>query len=241
MSGIKGVPMAVESSGKLDIPRIKAICFDVDGTLRDTDEQYIGRVGVLLNPFRLFFPNRNTAGAARSLVMRFEDPVNGLFSWADRLGLDGPLHRIVELGNPWQRRKKRPGYYQLVPDIHPALEKMAKKFKLAVITVRSSRSTRGFLELTDLARYFKFTASGQTAPRTKPFPDQIFWVAEKLGIAPENCLMVGDTTIDIRAGKAAGAQTVGVLSGFGEEGELRARGADLILPSVAALPAALGI
>jgi phosphoglycolate phosphatase-like HAD superfamily hydrolase len=42
--------------------------------------------------------------------------------------------------------------------------------------------------------------------------------------------MIGDTTVDIRAGKAAGAQTVGVLCGFGEEEELRRAGADLILP-----------
>ena len=63
--------------------------------------------------------------------------------------------------------------------------------------------------------------------------------------------MVGDTTVDIRAGKAAGAQTVGVLCGFGQEPELRRAGADLILPDTAALaqvllpgtisqPAALG-
>lgn len=41
--------------------------------------------------------------------------------------------------------------------------------------------------------------------------------------------MVGDTTVDIRAGRAAGAQTVGVLSGFGERQELEEAGADVIL------------
>lgn len=41
--------------------------------------------------------------------------------------------------------------------------------------------------------------------------------------------MVGDTTVDIRAGKSAGAQTAGVLCGFGEERELKHFGADLIL------------
>ncbi|MBK7338591.1 MAG: HAD family hydrolase [Saprospirales bacterium] len=41
--------------------------------------------------------------------------------------------------------------------------------------------------------------------------------------------MIGDTTADIRAGKAAGAQTVGVLCGFGEEPELRKMGADEII------------
>jgi phosphoglycolate phosphatase-like HAD superfamily hydrolase len=52
-----------------------------------------------------------------------------------------------------------------------------------------------------------------------------------MGVFPAQCLMIGDTTVDIRAGKAAGAQTVGVLCGFGEEAELRRWGADLILPT----------
>jgi phosphoglycolate phosphatase-like HAD superfamily hydrolase len=47
--------------------------------------------------------------------------------------------------------------------------------------------------------------------------------------------MVGDTTVDIRAGKAAGAQTAGVLCGFGSERELRRAGADLILPTTGQL------
>ena len=66
-------------------------------------------------------------------------------------------------------------------------------------------------------------------------------MAENVGVKPENCLMIGDTTVDMRAGVAAGAQTVGVLSGFGEEEELRKTGADLILNSVADLPAVLSI
>ena len=41
--------------------------------------------------------------------------------------------------------------------------------------------------------------------------------------------MIGDTTIDIRTGVAAGAQTVGVLCGFGTEDELRKTGAELVL------------
>ena len=43
--------------------------------------------------------------------------------------------------------------------------------------------------------------------------------------------MIGDTTVDMRAGKSAGAQIVGVLCGFGEEPELRKKGADMILKS----------
>jgi phosphoglycolate phosphatase-like HAD superfamily hydrolase len=52
-----------------------------------------------------------------------------------------------------------------------------------------------------------------------------------MGVDPGACLMIGDTSFDIRAGRAAGAQTVGVLCGFGQEAELHRQGADLILPT----------
>jgi phosphoglycolate phosphatase len=60
-----------------------------------------------------------------------------------------------------------------------------------------------------------------------------------MGVKAGNCLMIGDTTVDMRAGKAAGAQTVGVLCGFGERPELERTGANLILESTPELVAAL--
>ncbi len=47
--------------------------------------------------------------------------------------------------------------------------------------------------------------------------------------------MIGDTTVDMRAGSSAGTQKVGVLCGFGEEPELRKFGADLILKNTSDL------
>lgn len=229
-----------KATPSLDLKRIKAICLDVDGTLRKTDEQYIARINTLLKPVR-WVSRRNTMPLARSIVTRFEDPVNNLFTLAERLRVHRPLHTIVDVANPWKRRRARPGYYQVVPDVKATVEKLAAHYPLAVISVRGTVGTRHFLEHTELAPYFAHVASGQTTQRSKPMPNQVYWLAEKLGIKPSECLIVGDTTIDIRAGKAAGAQTVGVLSGFGKEDELLAAGANLVLPSLADLPAALGI
>jgi phosphoglycolate phosphatase len=78
-------------------------------------------------------------------------------------------------------------------------------------------------------KYFDAVITGQSAERTKPYPDPILLAAKRMGVKPDECLMIGDTTVDIRAGKSAGAQSVGVLCGFGEEPELRRMGADMIL------------
>jgi phosphoglycolate phosphatase-like HAD superfamily hydrolase len=100
-----------------------------------------------------------------------------------------------------------------------------------VVSARDERSTRLFLDQFSLTGYFAEIVTAVTAEHTKPYPDPLLYAAKKLGVSPENCLMIGDTTVDIRAGKAARAQTVGVLCGFGERPELERKGADLILQS----------
>jgi phosphoglycolate phosphatase len=98
-----------------------------------------------------------------------------------------------------------------------------------------------FLEQYDLVKYFDAIVTGLSAVHTKPYPDPILLAAEKMNVPPENCLMIGDTTVDIRAGKAAGTQTVGVLCGFGEEPELRKMGADEIVKDTTKLLDLLGV
>ncbi len=61
--------------------------------------------------------------------------------------------------------------------------------------------------------------------------------AQALGLAPSQVVMVGDTSLDIRSAKAAGAQAVGVLCGLGMLGDLTQ--ADLILATTADLAAHL--
>ncbi len=119
------------------------------------------------------------------------------------------------------------------------LERLFQTYPLAIVSARDTSSTMQFLDQFNLTHYFARIATDQTCEHTKPFPDPIVWVAKELGVPPEACLMVGDTSVDIRAGKAAGAQTVGVLCGFGEEDELRKYGADLILSSTADLASSI--
>ena len=110
---------------------------------------------------------------------------------------------------------------------------------MAIVTNRGERTTLSFLQEVELADAFQTIASAQTCAHAKPYPDPIQWIADQMGVSPTACLMIGDTTVDILAGKAAGSQTTGVLCGFGEEEELRDSGADLILSSTADLPAIL--
>ena len=109
------------------------------------------------------------------------------------------------------------------------LKQLHGRYPMAVVSARDENGTMAFLEQFDLVKYFDVIVTGLSTKHTKPYPDPVLFAAQKMNVPPENCLMIGDTTVDIRAGKSAGAQTVGVLCGFGEEHELRKMGADMIL------------
>lgn len=215
----------------LDIQRIKALCFDVDGTLSDTDDYYAEKI-VRFFPRFLF---RNPAHTARRLVMWVESPGNALLGFADRIGIDDEMVAVIDWLN--RHRRRPPKKYLIVPGVEEMFKEMQGRYPMSVVSARDENSTMRFLTQFDLCKYFEVIVTGLSAPHTKPYPDPILLAAEKMGVRPEECLMIGDTTVDMRAGKAADAQTVGVLCGFGEEPELRQLGADLILKSTADLPA----
>lgn len=222
----------------LDLSRIRALCFDVDGTLSDTDDLFVEKLAHLLQPFHFLFPKKNVKRVARRIVMATEAPANFLIGLPDTIGLDDKMAVLIDFVYRTLGHKPKKNFL-LVPGVKEMLQEVGKRYPLAVISARDGRTTNVFLEQFDLLPLFKCVVTAQTCKHTKPFPDPILWAAQQMGVLPEACLMVGDTTVDIRAGKAAGAQTVGVLCGFGEEDELRRRSADLILPSTAELSEAL--
>lgn len=214
----------------IDLQRVRGLLFDVDGTLCDTDNHYVSRVmhwmPVLLGDHR--------KRLARRLVMAAETPGNMVFSFLDALGLDAPLIGLIDRINR-SRRLQRPMRMVPVPGVPRMLKSLHGRYPMAVVSARPEPVVRAFLNHHGLSGYFDAVASALTCPRTKPYPDPVHWAAEKLNLSPGQCVMIGDTTVDICAGKAARAQTIGVLCGFGEESELRRFGADAILPSTAAL------
>jgi N-acetyl-D-muramate 6-phosphate phosphatase len=214
----------------LDLARIKALCFDVDGTLSDTDDLYAQKIVDILP--RFLFPN--PMQTARRIVMWVESPGNALLGFADTLGIDDEMMAFIDLIN--RHRKHTLKKFLLVPGVDEMLAHMQGRYSMAIVSARDEKSTMRFLTQFDLCNYFEVIITGLSAPHTKPYPDPILLAAQKMGISPRECLMIGDTTVDMRAGKAAGAQTIGVLCGFGEEDELKQLGADFILRSTSDLP-----
>lgn len=213
----------------LDHARIKALCFDVDGTLNDTDDQFMEQAEPFFKSIRFLLPSQDYKRAARRFVMWAEAPGNALIGLPDMLGFDDQLARLAS----WisQKRKATIRSFRPIDGVIEMLDELHGKYPLSVVSARDEESTREFLRQARIDKYFVSVAGALTVKHTKPYPDPIHWTARQMGVQAKDCLMIGDTTVDIRAGKSAGAQTIGVLCGFGEEHELRRLGADLILES----------
>lgn len=208
------------------LDEIQAWFFDLDGTLMDTDDQ---AVDGLAQRLRILGPSRSQR-SARRLVMLSETPMNWAMTLLDMVGLDSLVFAM--------RRRLSHNVtptFRLIPGVRPLIERLATLGQLAVVSTRSQHDAALFLAQHELAGHFALSATQETTKRLKPHPEPVLYAAKHLGVPPSACVMVGDTTVDVRAARRAGAWAVGVLCGFGEERELWRAGAHMVLGSTAEL------
>lgn len=111
---------------------------------------------------------------------------------------------------------------------------------LGVMTNDSEASARAHLRAARVERAFAFVAGADSGHGAKPAPGPLLAFARAAGVAPSRVVMVGDSPHDLHAGRAAGMQTVAVLTGPADEASLAAL-ADVVLPDIGHLPRWLGL
>ena len=223
----------MNETGSLDFGKVRAVIFDIDGTLSDSDDQMVLKIKGWLKPLRFMLSPRKRQSIARWLVMALESPGNFLYNLFDRFSLDSLMMRWMN--RLTRNRKNRPRKYRIIPGVEEMLRELANGLPLAIVSARDEESSLAFVRQFSLEPFFGIIVTSQTCEHTKPFPEPLLYAAQKLNIEPEHCLMVGDTTVDIRAARLAGMQSLGVLCGFGTRRELLRAGADHILESTAQL------
>lgn len=218
---------------QLDRARVRALLFDVDGTLSDSDDHMTSSLHRRLQFLEKVFKPGSAHRLARWLVLSAETPGNWLLEAADRLSLDGLLASILD--RRAAKADPMPSNFPLIQGILPMLELLSRIYPLAIVSARNEVTTRHFLQVNQLERFFPVVITSQTCRRTKPFADPLHHAAEKLGVPIHHCLMIGDTVTDIRAARAAGAQSLSVLCGFGLKAELMRAGTHEILATTSEL------
>lgn len=209
--------------------RVKAIILDLDGTLVDSRQAY-------LEAARIAFSSIGQRTVSIETVMeipkRFEQGI--------------PIDDLLQGVNVGKfRRTYLKAYYRAVavlakplPGIANSLEKLSEKAKLALTTRREVPSRVVVMQLKEfgLERYFQAVVTGCDKFKPKPSPETLIECSRKLRAKTSECAVVGDSIVDVEAGKRAGAKTVAVLSGIFSRDELKKEKPDLILESVRKLP-----
>jgi HAD superfamily hydrolase (TIGR01509 family) len=214
--------------------QVKALLIDLDGTLVDSSEAYreAGKAGFAAIGF-----NRDDLKTAFEVARRLEQnqPIDDLFK---KFHIEGEVEErfLPAYLNAYYSAvsiKSKP-----LPNAKETLKKLSQHFPLALITLRyvTRKQVREELKHLSLTKYFKTMITALEVKQPKPFPDAFLTAAKRLGVPINQCAIVGDSIVDIQAGKSAGAKTIAVLSGLFSREELGKQKPDLIIKNINSLP-----
>ncbi len=208
------------------MPDVRAVIFDLDGTLVDSLEDIAIALDLALDDHGIARPSRAhvrswIGGGMRNLIARAVLPER----------VESVLARFRE-------------HYAAAPVVHTrlydGLDEVLDRFAahglaLAVLSNKAHALTTRICEVV-LARWRFAPVIGQRDHvALKPAPDAAFEIAGILDVAPAQCAFVGDSAIDIHTAQAAGMLAVGVSWGFRPRSELAAANAALIADAPAEL------
>ena len=209
---------------------IEAILFDLDGTLIKATNRWSFQFATRLASLKRLYPRLNPEAVARILFGAIEAPGNYVLSLLEHLRIDTGFWGLTDR----LRRSKglaahgENAWVTHGPDL---VRVLATRYRLAIVTTRARKTAMSFAEGAGLTESFSAVVTREDVWLMKPHPSPVRKAASLLGVPVGRCLMVGDTTADMKAARRAGAWAIGVLSGLGEEEELVRAGAHLILPS----------
>ena len=98
---------------------------------------------------------------------------------------------------------------RIYPETKPTLAKLTR-YRKAVITNTPADCTRQILQKFDISAYFQTIVTSDDVTHAKPDPEIVFKACEMLQVEPSNVILIGDTTSDVKAGRAAGCTVVGI-------------------------------
>ncbi len=212
--------------------KAKAIFLDLDGTIVDSNQAYLEAAQVGFQALGLEPPEMKVA---LEIPKRMEQG----FEIDDLVAGDLKKFTAVYLKAYYLFTEQKT---RLIPNVSASLEALSLKSKLALITMRHvpSQAIVKELQFFGIAKYFTRVMTALDTSKPKPSPEALFNCVKALDVHMCDCLIAGDSVNDIRAGKAAGAKTVGVLSGLYYGEELAKECPDMILSDLTKLPSVIG-
>lgn len=193
---------------------VKAVMFDLDGTLVNTAPEIATAINKMLVDLDLLqLPQeqieRYIGEGARMLIRRSisahtqHEPDDALCEEAQALFFAHYADNVTQ---------SKP--YDGAVETLTALQQ--KGLKLACVTNKPEKFTMPLLDKTGLLDFFEIVVSGDTLPKKKPDPIQLRYICAKFDVLEAEAMLVGDSLTDVAAAHAAGCYIVTVPYGYNQ-------------------------
>ena len=186
----------------------KLIIFDLDGTLVDTSIDITNALNYALKPYGLKdLTVDDTVKMVGEGITRLIEKLLGDKKFQAR---DDVIKKFLDYYS-----EHLIDYSNVYPHVRETIEKL-NGYKKAVISNKREYLSTELLDKLDLLKYFNLVIGSDTTPKKKPSAIPVIYAVTKLGVGPQESIMVGDSNYDIAAGKKAGVKTVAVTYGYRE-------------------------
>ena len=193
---------------------IKAILFDLDGTLLDTAPD----LSFALN--QLLLEEGKSELPIEKIRTVVSDGANAMVSMAFGTSREDPEHHplFLRLLDLYSQNIAR--YTQPFPGIEALLATIDQLgMKWGIVTNKPKAYTLPLLEQMSFDPHFESVVCPDDVSKGKPDPEPMFLACQQIGCFPEEAIYVGDHVRDIEAGRNAGMQTVAALYGYIEKAD----------------------
>jgi phosphoglycolate phosphatase len=190
---------------------LRLIIFDLDGTLIDSLADITCAVNHAFAPYDIEpVSEKEAAGMVGEGTLRLIEKV--LVARNLDLDTDALMRRFVEhySSHPTDHTKE---YAQTTETLL-----RLGRYRKAVVSNKLSALSVKILDDLGLSAFFDLVVGGDTLPERKPSSAPLLHVLSALNITPEEAIMVGDSSIDMEAGRAASVRIVAATYGYGKNG-----------------------
>jgi len=213
---------------------VKMVMIDLDGTLIHTAPDLaacanrmladLGRAPAPVETVMTWIGNGVPRLVKRALTgQMMAEPEAALFDKALAIFQQHYLAHVSDLSRPFA-------------GVVAGLERLkARGFHLACITNKAEAFTLPLLRNLDLYKYFELVLSGDSLPKKKPDPLPLRHACKHFGITPEHGVLIGDSSNDVEAARAAGMPVICVPYGYNHGHDIRASHPDAVVDSLEAV------
>lgn len=209
----------------MNIPDLKLIIFDWDGTLIDSHHYIIETMLLAAGKQGLDLPTKEQVSAIIGMSML--PAIQSLFPQLNEEGCVAFRKTYTDFYNNDARPQP-----SLFPGVKESLDRFYElSFDLAIATGKRKPGLLSGLEQCECAQYFKELRTADDC-QSKPSPDMVLSILEATRFKPQEVLVVGDSILDIQMSRAAGVKALGVTTGSSSRAAMLDAGATQCFSSV---------